>query len=123
MNWFFLISLVTASPLSPSPQAVQGFMTASDLTVLCTPQDESSALCLGYLVGAVDQLLARQARRSAARHTICLPKGMTAETMRGAIMARLARDPRNRPHAAADAVRHAVEAEYACPRGGAPADP
>lgn len=118
MTWLLILSLVTAVP--PPPPAVQGFMSAKDLTVLCTPQDDSSALCLGYLVGAVDQLLARQARRPAARHTICLPKGVTAEAMRDTVMTRLARDPLNRPEAAADAISQAVQAEYACPPGGAP---
>lgn len=89
-------------------------MSTADLAVLCEPRDEASALCLGYLVGAIDQLLARQARRSAARHTLCLPKGVTAETMRDAIMIRLTRDPENRPEAAADAIRQAVQAEYGC---------
>ncbi|CAN5548163.1 hypothetical protein BH10PSE5_BH10PSE5_02470 [soil metagenome] len=112
MAWLLILSLVTAIP-APSP-SVQGFMSAADLAVLCEPQDEASALCLGYLVGAMDQLLARQAGRSSARRTICLPKGVTAEAMRDAIMTRLTRDPRNRPEAAADAVRQAAQAEYGC---------
>ncbi len=113
MAWLLILSLVTAIP-APSP-SVQGFMSAGDLAVLCEPRNEASALCLGYLVGAMDQLLARQARRPAARYTICLPKGVTAEAMRDVIMIRLTRDPKNRPEAAADAIRQAVQAEYGCP--------
>ncbi|MFZ3004890.1 MAG: Rap1a/Tai family immunity protein [Phenylobacterium sp.] len=118
MNWLLLLSLATAIP-SPPP-GVQGFVSAEDLMILCEPQDDSSALCLGYLVGALDQLLARQARRPAARHTLCLPKGLTAEMMRDNVMDRVARDPRRRPQAAAEAIRQAVEAEYPCRASGAP---
>lgn len=118
MNWLLLLSLVTAVP--PPPPSVQGFVSTEGLTVLCEPQDDASALCLGYLVGALDQMLARQARRPAARHTICLPKGLTAEAMRTSVMGRVARDPTHRPQSAAEAIRQAVEAEYPCPASGAP---
>lgn len=119
MNWLLLLSLATAIP--PPPPGVQGFVSAEDLMVLCEPQDDSSALCLGYLVGALDQLLARQARRPVARHTLCLPKGLTAEVMRASVMDRVARDPTRRPRSAAEAIRLAMEAEYPCRIFGAPA--
>ena len=113
MSWLLILSLVTAIP--PPPPSVQGFISTEDLTVLCA--DESSALCLGYLVGAVDQLLASQARRPAARRNICPPANLSAEAVQTALLLRLGRDRANRPQAAADAIRQAVEAEYACPLG------
>ncbi|MDO8324318.1 MAG: Rap1a/Tai family immunity protein [Phenylobacterium sp.] len=115
MSWLLILSLVTALP--PAPPSVQGFISTEDLTVLCAPQNDSPALCIGYLVGAVDQLLAGQARRPATRRTICPPANLSAEAVQTALLLRLGRDRANRPQAAADAIRQAVEAEYACPLG------
>ena len=44
------------------------------------------AICIGYVVGSVDQLMAQQARREAPRRTICPPSGMTADEAMKAVV-------------------------------------
>jgi hypothetical protein len=115
MPWFLALSLVVG--LSPPAPSQAAFLDAQRLMALCTAvgPDASSgrSLCLGYIVGSVDQLLAQQARRG--RATICPPAGFKADDALAAVLGHA------RYATAADAmpapgfVRFALEDAYPCP--------
>jgi hypothetical protein len=111
------LSLATAIP-APSP-SVPGYMDRRHLAPLCDPSSvdvgEARSLCLGYIVGSVDQLLAQQSRRPASRRSICLPMGLPIETLRDAVTRRLVQRPVARQVAAASLIRDALEAAFPCP--------
>src|SRR5512143_35088 len=81
MHWLLFLSLVTGGP--PQPATLPGFLDAAKLMALCdaTGRDAEAAraICAGYVVGSVDQLMAQQARRDGSRHTICPPKTITVD--------------------------------------------
>ena len=115
MPWFLALSLVIGLPPPASGQA--SFLHARQLMALCSASgpDASSgrSLCLGYIVGSVDQLLAQQARRG--RATICPPAGFKADDALSAVLghARYATAADAMP--AAGFVRLALEDAYPCP--------
>jgi hypothetical protein len=115
MWWVMALSLVTGLPPPPPPQA--GFMDAARLNALCeaTGPDAQSArsLCLGYVVGAVDQLLASQARRG--RATVCPPADLTVNDALNAVMRRSRYASTAAGVTAAGFVRFAMEDSYPCP--------
>ena len=78
MHWLLALSIVTGLP--PQAPTELGFVDASQLSALCgtsgSNANSARLLCLGYVVGAVDQLLAAQARRG--RSTLCPPQDLTA---------------------------------------------
>ncbi|MDO8379060.1 Rap1a/Tai family immunity protein [Phenylobacterium sp.] len=120
MIWLLALSIVTAVP--PPPAGVPGYMNGGQFVAMCLAQgpdaEVGAVLCLGYLVGSVDQLLAREARRSPDRRTICLPKGATAEQVREAVMTQLVAHPEAQVHAAAELIRLSLETEFPCPAPG-----
>lgn len=120
MNWLLALSLATAIP-SP-PAGVPGYMNGGQLLAICMAQgadaEVGAMLCLGYVVGAVDQLLAREARRPAHRRAVCLPQDATAEQVRDAILAQIIGHPKAQVHAAAELIRLALEADFPCPPSG-----
>jgi hypothetical protein len=81
MHWLLLLSLVTGAP--PQAATLPGFLDVAKLMTLCEATgpdaDTGRAICAGYVVGSVDQLMAQQARREADRRTICPPKSMTVD--------------------------------------------
>ena len=115
MPWFLALSLVIGLPPPAPGQAA--FLDAQHLMSLCSASgpDASSArsLCLGYIVGSVDQLLARQTRRG--RATICPPPGFKADDALASVVghARYATAADAMP--AAGFVRFALEDTYPCP--------
>ena len=115
MLWFLMLSLVVGPP-PPAPKQV-GFMDARRLIALCEASgpDASSgrSLCLGYVVGSVDQLLARQSRRG--RATICTPPGFKAEDALGSVVSHARYASTADGMGAAEFVRFALEDSYPCP--------
>lgn len=104
----------------PAAAPVQGFLDLGALRTLCeadVAHDASAAsLCLGYVIGAVDQLMARQARRPAQhlRRTICLPRETTAEALHAVVLNDLADQPGRSNTPAAGFIRQALELSFPC---------
>lgn len=115
--WLLLLSLVTG--LGPLPPNEPGFLDAPRLVVLCRADgpDAQSArtLCLGYVVGSLDQLLALEAKQDEGRRTICPPQDMTAEDAVRAVVrySRFAETAKGL--GAAGFVKFALEDTYPCP--------
>lgn len=118
MGWLLVLTLATAIPASPPAPSVSGFMDGAQLNALCNarqPDAEASApLCLGYIAGSVDQLLARQARRPTLQRTICLPKNLPVDELADVVAKHLRRFPQVRSFAASAVVRQALEVYYPC---------
>lgn len=77
MPW--LIGLFLATAPQPSAPPMLGFLDAARLGELCAPQARDGLpICLGYITGAVDQILSEQATGPAQSRTICPPAGITA---------------------------------------------
>ncbi len=114
MWWLVALSLVTGAAPSPPPQF--GFIDAVRLAALCEAKgpDAASArsLCLGYVVGAVDQLFAQQARRS--RATICPPGDLTADDALQAVLRHARFASKADGLSAAGFVRFAMEDSFPC---------
>lgn len=128
MHWFLILTLATAIPAAPTaPAIVPGFIDGDRLAALCSPiapdPEASHSLCLGYIVGSVDQLLARQARRPALARTICLSKAPSAEQLVEVTEKHLTRHPRVRSSAASAVIRDALEARYPCRSAADPRRP
>ena len=118
MFWLLLFSIVTGLP--PQPPSHPGFIDGARLAALCSAAgpDAPSArsLCLGYVVGSVDQLMAFQA--DGGRPTVCPPGDLTAEDTMTAVVryARFASTATSL--GAAGFIRFALEDAYPCdPQG------
>ena len=114
MWWILAFSLVTGLPPAPPPH--YGFIDAARLATLCKAQGDDAAsarsLCLGYIVGAVDQLFAQQARSGQA--TICPPGDLTADDAMAAVVRHARFASTADGLSAADFVRLAMEIGYPC---------
>ncbi|HEX5379851.1 MAG TPA: Rap1a/Tai family immunity protein [Phenylobacterium sp.] len=118
MSLVFVLALAVAPAPPPGP-AMSGFLDAQQLRNLCLADqiDPSTrrALCLGYIAGAVDQLLVRAASRPTTRREFCVPRGATVEEVGTVILHRLSRPQDLTGISAASAIRSALHAEYPCP--------
>lgn len=116
MAWLLVLTLNTA-PLPPRTE-VPGFVSSGQLHALCAAADDDAnpapVLCLGYLAGATDQLVARDARRPPLRRRICLPHDATIEDLRSLVLKFQTRISPLEDVAAADVIRAALEARYPC---------
>lgn len=119
MPWLLMLSLTTA----PSPPAIQlqGFVSAGVLRTICLAPgedpDHGADLCLGYVAGVADGLLAREAQRRPARRKLCIPAGVAVDDLRDAVLAYLPTANAADDVGAAPMVRAALEATFPC---GAP---
>jgi len=115
MRWLMALTLVTALP--PPGPTHPGFVDAAQLAAVCTaagPEAGSSqALCLGYVTGVVDQLLARPPGRRPA--TVCPPSDFTPKAAVEAVLRHVRFATTARGIGAADFVRFALERAYPCP--------
>jgi hypothetical protein len=109
-----LAMIVVTAPPPPAPTH-PGFMDAARLQAVCAERgpDAASAkvLCLGYVMGLTDQLLARPSRRSGP--TVCPPADFTAKAAVQAVQ-RYGRYA-DKGVGAAEFVRFALERTYPCP--------
>lgn len=115
MRWLMAFIIVTALP--PKPVTYPGFVDAAQLAAACAADGphaaEMRAVCLGYVTGVADQLLARTSGRRPP--TICPPPGFTPGDAVAAVQrhARLASSAQG--IGAADFVRFALERACPCP--------
>ncbi|WP_293900232.1 Rap1a/Tai family immunity protein [Phenylobacterium sp.] len=113
---FGLIALTLVTALPPAALSHPAFFDAARLQALCVADgpDAASAhaLCLGYVAGAVDQLLTRQARRG--RSTVCVPADLTPKAALQAVQRHARFASTAHGVGAADFVRFAMEQAYPC---------
>ena len=115
MRWLMALTIVTA--LAPRPATHPGFVDAAQLNAVCHAEGPDAAaaraLCLGYVTGAVDQILARTSSRRLP--TVCLPADLTPKAALDAVLRydRFAASAKG--VGAADFVRFALERAYPCP--------
>lgn len=81
MRLLLLLPFLVSSPSAPL-NTVPGFIDAPKLAELCAapaPDAQGAkAICLGYVSGSVDQLMAQQAKVIGIARSICPPQEMTA---------------------------------------------
>lgn len=127
MRWLLALTVVTGLP--PQAASLPGFFDAPKLVALCSAKgpdaDAAKAVCLGYVLGAADQLLMRQGRRG--RPAVCPPGDLTASATLSAVMRHERYASSAKGVGAADFVRVALEQAWPCPveasgpvSGGAP---
>ena len=104
-------------------EPLRGFLTAGQLELHCTAtlddQDSALALCLGYLAGSWDQLLARTSAPGSP--IICPPGDLTLNLIRHTFLHYVEIEPEMRDVAAASAVERAALASFPCDASRLPA--
>jgi hypothetical protein len=115
VRWLLALTIVTG--IAPQAPTHAGFMDAARLEELCRAEGPDSAsarsLCLGYIVGAVDQVLNRSSRRG--RPTVCPPADLTTKAVLQAVVRHSRFAATAKGIGAADFVRFAMEQAYPCP--------
>jgi len=112
-----LLALTIVTALPAQAPTHPGFVDAAQLAAVCDAEGSGAAtaqaLCLGYVTGAVDQILARPAGHRSP--TVCPPPDFTPRAALDAVMryARFASTAKG--IGAADFVRFALERAYPCP--------
>jgi hypothetical protein len=121
MLGLLLLSLVTGSP--PPPPTMSGFVDAAKLISMCQAEGPDAmagqSICVGYVIGAVDQLMAQQARRDGPSRTICPPKAMTVNEAVAAVVKYSRFGKTAQGIGAASFIRFAMEDTYPCQVRGA----
>lgn len=118
-----MLSLILAATLaaSPQPPVMFNFFDAPDLLGHCAARDDKAglrqSLCLGYVAGALDQLLLEQAMLDPRDRTICPPGGLTLQAAVADILDHASWAARERDLGASGLVRFALEQSYPCRRG------
>jgi hypothetical protein len=101
----------------PKPVTHPGFIDAAQLAAACAAEGprapEMRAVCLGYVTGATDQLLARTSGRRPP--TICPPAGFTPADAVAAVQRHARFASTTQGVGAAGFVRFALERAHPCP--------
>jgi hypothetical protein len=101
-----------------SPGAMLGFFDAATLSGFCDPAAatarEGLPICLSYITGAADQLLAEQAMGAPGERTICLPRSITPQAVMAAVNAYAGWTASAKGVSAAGFVKYALEEAYPC---------
>lgn len=115
MMWLIALTIVTALP-APAPTH-PGFVDAAQLAAVCSAEGADAAvqraLCLGYVTGVADQLLARPPGRRPP--TVCPPADLTPKATLDAVLRHSRFAATAKGIGAADFVRFALERAYPCP--------
>ena len=117
-----MLSLILAATLaaSPQPPLMFNFFDAADLLGHCAARDARrevrQALCMGYVAGAVDQLMLDEALREARERTICPPQDLTVQVAVSRILEHATWAAREPGLGAAGLVRFAFKQSYPCRR-------
>jgi hypothetical protein len=115
-----MLSLILAAALaaSPQPPVMYNFFDAADLLGHCAARDDNApvrqSLCLGYVAGALDQILLQQAMLDPQDRTICPPAGLTLQGAVAHILDHASWAARERELGASGLVRFAFEQSYPC---------
>lgn len=108
-----LASLLAAASVCTTANAAPGFKNGNSLFEDC--QDEQSAACLEYVVGATDMLSLIQALRLKESPLYCQPKGVTGAQVQSIVVRYLRDKPEQRHLAAASSVAMALIGAFPCP--------
>lgn len=115
MHWLMALTVVTT--LLPPEPFRPGFLDAVRLQALCNAEGSDAvsarSLCLGYVTGAVDQLL--NSTDGGGRATICPPPDLTPKLALMAVLRRARYASTATGVGAADFVRFVLEQAYPCP--------
>ena len=115
MRWLMALTVVTALP--PPAPTHPGFVDAAQLAAVCTADGPEAAnqraLCLGYVTGSLDQLLARSSGRRPP--TVCPPADLTPKAALDAVLRYVRYATTAKGVGAADFVRFSLERAYPCP--------
>ena len=115
-----LVVALALSSLAQDPAANVAFFDAAHLVDTCLAKGDVRAakqsVCLGYVAGAIDQLMMQQAQRESGDPTICPPPGMSLNGVVHAILERSNSAAAGRGRSAAALVKVAMEAAYPCRR-------
>jgi hypothetical protein len=118
MTMLGLVILSLTTGVLPQPTTTPGFLDAAKLVAFCGASGPDAkagqAICMGYVVGAVDQLLVQQARRDEVRRTICPPKTLSATDAMKAVVKYSRFASTAHGIGAASFVRFAMEDTYPC---------
>lgn len=116
--WVVVGVLLTAAAPKKAPPDMFGFVDAAELSQFCAETDplglERRMVCLSYITGAVDQILAQQALDDSAYRTICLPSDVTAEAVMREVNAYANWSKTAKGVSGANFVRFAMESAYPC---------
>ena len=111
-----IMALVTGA--APAPAMMPGFLDAAKLVSICNASGRDAksgrSICMGYVVGVIDQLMAEQARADDARRTICPPRSVTVTDAVAAVVKYSRFATTARGIGAASFVRFAMEDTYPC---------
>lgn len=118
MTWLIALLLGANSAPAVQPSGMLGFVDAATLGEFCTSSGEGARdgqmVCLSYVTGAVDQLLAQQALGPTRDRTICVPTDLTAEAVVRTVTAYAGWSKSAKGISAAHFVKFAMEEAYPC---------
>jgi hypothetical protein len=116
--WLAAIVLLAGGAPQKAPPEMLGFFDAAALNEFCTTEGplapDARIICLSYITGAVDQLLAQQALDAPANHTICVPQDIAAASLMGEVTAYAGWSKTAKGVSAANFVKYAMEKAYPC---------
>lgn len=118
MLTLLILSLIAGAAPAPAPTPMPGFVDTAKLISMCKAEGPGAAagqaICMGYVTGAVDQLMAQQARREGPRRTICPPKTMTVNDAVAAVVKFSRFGATAQGIGASSFIRFAMEDTYPC---------
>jgi hypothetical protein len=110
------LSLPTISP--PAPVAPWAFMNAHELALHCELPGEDSPgnmVCLAYIAGSLDQMLASQAGTLEAHQQVCPSSTVPLNQFRSDFLDYLVFHPDERTDTAGDVLRRVARISLPCP--------
>ena len=109
-------SLITT--MAPERPPISGFMTVQSLLEHCDPAENSEAgmgdVCVGYIAGSMDQIVARQASLPPSKRRVCIPAAVTIGDVKSVLVAHLRDMPGEGDAAAAFVVERIAAAQFPC---------
>ena len=118
--WGLALVMVLRSTALETPPMV-GFFDSVTLAETCRATGEAAtpkqSVCLGYIAGAIDQLMMSQGLRDSDSRTICPPSGVTLNTAVQAVLTRTGwAAAAGKGLSAAGFVKYALEDAFPCRR-------